>query len=545
MPSSRPHPFLIGFLVAAALVAISVGVFMLFSPADTTAAPPTIGTTVVGATGTTLPSGDTTATTTPGTVTTETTPGDGTSSTSSSTTSSTTLPSAIPLHPWVDARSVGQPWGNEVTGLLTFRGNPTNTYYGTGPIPETPKIVWRYPDAPMCSQSTDLGVTSTWCGNGWTGQPVIWERPDGATEMIFGAYDRRLHFVDAKTGEDLRQPFLTGDIIKGTPTIDPDGYPLVYFGSRDNEIRVLSLDRGEAVELWSFYADLQQEGRWNDDWDSAPRIVNDIMFEGSENSIYYIWKLNRAYDAEGKVTVDPQLLFKMETWTPEIMELIAPSGYPATSVENSTAIFEGVAYFATSAGRVIGLDITNVEQGSAPIVFDYWVGDDVDASIVIDAEGFLYVSAEYERFTQTAKSLGQLVKLDPSRPSDPYVWGMYSLTDGNSKGGLWSTPALGDGVLYAVTHKGFLIAVDSETGEELWVDEVGHGSWSSPAVVDEELIVATNLGMLRFYDIEDPRNPVLRTELRVGDSVIEATPAVWDGYIYVGSRDGFMYAVSE
>jgi outer membrane protein assembly factor BamB len=217
----------------------------------------------------------------------------------------------------------------------------------------------------------------------------------------------------------------------------------------------------------------------------------------------------------------------------------------ATSVENTTAIAEGVAYFATSAGRVIGLDITQVEQGIAPIVFDYWVGDDVDASIIIDEDGFLYISAEYERYTQTAQSLGQLIKLDPSRPGDPYVWGMYSLVDPPAKGGLWSTPALGEGVLYAVTHKGFLVVVDQETGEELWIDEVGFGSWSSPAVVDEELILATNEGMLRFYDVENPREPVLRTELRVGDNVIEATPAVWDGFIYVGSRDGYMYAISE
>ena len=35
---------------------------------------------------------------------------------------------------------------------------------------------------------------------GWTGQPAVWERPDGKTELIFGAYDRALHFVDAETG---------------------------------------------------------------------------------------------------------------------------------------------------------------------------------------------------------------------------------------------------------------------------------------------------------------------------------------------------------
>ena len=39
---------------------------------------------------------------------------------------------------WSDPAAVGEPWGSTVEGLLTFRGNPTRTYYGKGPIPESP-----------------------------------------------------------------------------------------------------------------------------------------------------------------------------------------------------------------------------------------------------------------------------------------------------------------------------------------------------------------------------------------------------------------------
>jgi outer membrane protein assembly factor BamB len=534
------QPFLIGFAVALGLAVISFGSFLVFGSGSaeesgtTLASPDTTGVGVLITTTTTE------APTTSGSGTTATTGTTG----ATDTTEETTTTTGPTLHAWVDRSTIGEPWGS-TEGLLMFRGNPTNTWYGTGPVPETPEVMWQYPDGPMCSESTDLGVTSTWCGNGWTGQPVIWVRPDGVHELIFGAYDRRLHFVDAKTGFALREPLLTGDIIKGTPTIDPDGFPLVYFGSRDNKLRILALDRTEAVELWSVTADLTQEGRWNDDWDANPRIINDYMFEGSENSIFYIWKLNRGYDEEGKVTVDPMLIFQMNTWTQEILDLISPSGYMATSVENSAAVFEGRVYFATSAGRVIGLDIHNIDAGVIDVVFDYWVGDDVDASIVVDGAGMLYVSAEYERYTERARTLGQLVKLNPYDEDDPYVWGMFSTTEPPAKGGLWSTPALGDGVLYAITHKGFLVAVDQSTGEELWVEEVGAGSWSSPAVVDDHLVVATNPGLLRSYDIRNPREPVLEWEIQVGAGNIEATPAVWDGMIYVGVRDGYMYAVGE
>jgi PQQ enzyme repeat/PQQ-like domain len=473
-------------------------------------------------------------------------------------TTTTTAPEP-PMNEWVDRRSVGQPWGDSVQGLLTFRGNPTNTWYGTGPVPTSPKVAWRYPDSPMCGESTDLGTTSTWCGNGWTGQPVIWERPDGVTEMMFGAYDYRFHFVDAATGLDTRKPIVTGDIVKGSPTLDPDAFPLVYFGSRDNKLRIVALDRPDPEVLWDFEACLRDcpeasdrvglGGRWNDDWDSAPRIVNDLMLEGGENSIYYIWKLNRGYDADGKVTVDPKLVFSMETWNDELMAEIQDgctigARCTSTSAESTTAIFEGRAYFGTSAGRIVGLDITNAANGDVPIVFDYWVGDDVDASIVIDEEGMLYVPVEWKRFLQRGRDLGQLVKLDPYTDGDPYQWGMYSITDPPAQGGMWATPALGDGVIYVATNKGYLVAVDRETGEELWVYRIGR-AWSSPVIVDDTLLASSRAGVMYAFDISDPREPTLLWKMPVGDGGLLATPAVWNGTIYVAGTDGYMYALTD
>jgi outer membrane protein assembly factor BamB len=541
-----PHfdrPIVTGAIVGAVLVVMSIGLFWMLSPSGE---PP--GPTLAGESTTTLL-----------TEPTETTGVTRVSNTviEPSTTTSPTLPDG-PLNTWVDRRQVFLPYGTAVDGLITFRGNTTGTYYGQGPVPSTPTIKWSFPDSPMCSSSTDLGVTSTWCGTGWTGQPLVWERPDGITEMIFGGYDRRLHFLDAESGQPTRSPILTGDLIKGTPTLDPDGHPLLYFGSRDNKLRIVALDRAEPVVVWDFEVCLPTsaacpepsdrvaiEGRWNDDWDSSPRIVNDFMFEGAENSMYYIWRLNRSYDDLGLVAVDPQLKFKMETWTEGLLNDIG-GVYPAVSVENSTAIFEGRAYFANSGGRVIGLDITNINNGIAPIVLDYWMGDDVDASIVVDEEGMIYVAAEYERYLDRAKSVGQLVKLDPYNPDDPYVWGMYSTTDSPAKGGMWSTPALGRDAIYCVTNRGFLIAVDRDTGEEKWVFEVGQGSWSSPVIVDDRLIVASNDGLVRSFNIAaNEFQPVLMWTFPVGGGHIEATPAVWNGMIYIGSRDGYMYAIGE
>ena len=69
-------------------------------------------------------------------------------------------------------------------GLLQFRGNPSRTWYGAGPVPENPEIAWTFEVG--CGPSSVGGKVTQWCGSGWTGQPVVWEREDGVTELIFG-----------------------------------------------------------------------------------------------------------------------------------------------------------------------------------------------------------------------------------------------------------------------------------------------------------------------------------------------------------------------
>ena len=106
----------------------------------------------------------------------------------------------------------------------------------------------------MSGTSTNLGETTTWTGTGWTGQPCIFER-DGKTWVVFGAYDYKIHFLDAETGEKLLPDFKGGDIFKGSAVVDPDGYPLIYMGCRDNKWRIIAIDRDEPTELFNLDAD--------------------------------------------------------------------------------------------------------------------------------------------------------------------------------------------------------------------------------------------------------------------------------------------------
>ena len=443
------------------------------------------------------------------------------------------------------------PANGDFPGLTTFRGNDSRSYYGEGPVPSAPTIRWRYPldGSKMCAQSaeTQTGPTKEWCGTGWTGQPNVVPAPGGGMEVREGAFDDAYHFMDAGTGADVLPPLVTGDLAKGSATTDPDGYPLYYAGSRDNLFRIVATDRSKPTVLWTIDAHTSvPDPMWNDDWDGAALIVGDYLLEGGENSWFYVVRLNRGYNARHLVTVDPQIVATIKGWDPK---LLAAIGDQDVSIENSVAFRNGIVYFANSGGLVQGWDISDVLKGGTDVreVFRFWTGDDTDASIVIDDQGYLYVASEYQRFNQRARHLGQLMKLDPRNPVDPVVWSIPAAMEigFEGAGGSWSTPALYGAYVYFTTAAGRVLEVDRATGRIAWELQIGAPAIGSPVVVDGTLLQGDCSGHLYAWDVSDPTvPPPLRWNLDLGDC-IESTPAIWDGWLYVGTREGYFYGIPD
>lgn len=447
---------------------------------------------------------------------------------------------------WVNPRTSTLPWSaaGAVDGLLTFRGNPTRTFYGRGPVPQSPRIEWEADIG--CSNSSVGGVSKTWCGTGWTGQPAVFIPPEATSGgldwwVAVGGYNRSVNFFDPETGREAYPPFQTGDIIKGSITVDPDGYPLVYTGSRDNYFHIAAIDRDEPEELWRLSATSVDPTLWNNDWDSSAMVIDDHLLVGGENSRFYIVRLNRGFDSNGVVTVDPEVVFSVEGWDDELLQAL---GDRQVSIENSVAVSGTVVYFANSGGLVQGWDLGPVLEGGEPSrVFRFWTGDDTDASIVIDSDGMLYVGSQFERGNARARTLGQVFKLDPSRPDDPLVWSREAATADNT--GVWATPAIHGPLLIVPTHDGRLIGFDRVDGDTRWTIELPGPLWSSPAVVDGVLIQGDCAGTLHGFDVSDPEQrpePLWSVDL---GGCIESTPAVWDGRIFVGTRSGTFYAIAD
>ena len=451
---------------------------------------------------------------------------------------------------WIDPMSSSLPWQElgAVDGLLTFRGNPTRSYHGRGPVPAVPVVDWTFDIG--CSISSVGAEARQWCGTGWTGQPLIFPAPGAelATRpesmgwwLAVGGYNRAINFLQPQTGEQVYPPFFTGDIIKGTATADPDGFPLLYTGSRDNALHVVALDRPEPVELWQLSSEIGGRTLWNDDWDGSPMVINDLLIVGGENSRFYVVKLNREYGPDGLVTIDPAVIASVAGWD---QQLLNDLGDVQVSIENSVAISGSIAYFANSGGLVQGWDLAPLHEGDPPErVFRFWTGDDTDATVVVDENGQLYVGSEYERGSGRANDLGQIFRLDPTSPDDPLVWSLQANRGIDT--GIWATPALYRDLVLVATDDGRVLGIERDSGEIRWTLRLDPPLWSSPVVVDDTLIQADCSGQLHAFDLTNTSKAPRRLWTLPLEGCIESTPAVWDGHIYVGTRAGTFFGIGD
>jgi len=175
-------------------------------------------------------------------------------------------------------------------------------------------------------------------------------------------------------------------------------------------------------------------------------------------------------------------------------------------------------------------------------VFRFYTAGDNDASIIADDEGMLYVAGQFDRVTDRAREVGQLTKLDPSKPDDPIVW-TYNETESKEQG-IYGTPGVHGDTIVITSDGGRLAGLDRHTGALKWERQMAGPAWGSPVVVDDVLLVGDCLeGNFHAYDVSDP--DVLPPELwsvHLG-GCIEATPAVWKGRIYIGSRGGHLFTL--
>ena len=444
-------------------------------------------------------------------------------------------------------------------GVASFRGNNyrTGATYGTANITqETLTKQW----------CREVGSLNGWPGIGWTGQPlcVQWDEEtkaimnlyshkkekEGLVEVIATTLDGYIYFYDLEDGSYTRDPMWIGMSFKGTASLDPRGYPVLYAGSglttSDKYPRmyiinlidcsiIMEKSGGDDFALRGWYA-----------FDSSPMISAeaDTLFWPGESGLLYAIKLNTQYDPDaGTLMMQPEVAVKAR-YSTSISHTI---GYEASAV-----IVGNYMYIGDNGGMFYCIDLHTMD-----LVWSQYIHDDLNATPVFewgdDGEGYLYLATSMEYSAGTV----YIYKINAN--TGEFVWTKtYEnvVYDYDVSGGALSSPVLGkpgtdlDGlVIFSIAKtpgawSGTLVALDTETGSVVWEKTLGNYAWSSPVSIYTDsgkgyLVIGDSVGYL--YLIEGSTGKILHTE-SLGSN-IEASPVVFNNKLVVGTRGCHVYGI--
>jgi len=450
-------------------------------------------------------------------------------------------------------------------GIATFRGNNfrNSASYGTANITEkTLSKAW----------SRDVGSLNGWPGCGWTGQPLMvqWDdetkaimniyaskkAKDGLVEVIYATLDGYIYFYDLEDGSYTRDPIYVGMNFKGAGSLDPRGYPIMYVGSGDYisgktpRFYIISLIDGKLLYERSGNDAFSQR-----DWaafDSSPLVdaETDTLIWPGESGLLYTLKLNTNYDkSAGTLQIEPEEVVKTRYSTARSNSQTYWVGY-----EPSAVIVDRYLYISENGGMFFCIDLNTME-----LVWSQDTRDDSNSTPVFEWNGLdgghIYTAPSLHWTAENSKGYICIYKLDAKTGEIVWEQKFDCYTYSGVSGGVQSSPLLGkpgtqlEGlILYTIARTpnmgdGKLVAFNTETGEIVWEKYMDYYTWSSPVAVYDEsgnayILVGDSVGNLMMLDSEGN----VLTTIGLGSN-IEASPAVFEDTLVVGTRGGQVYGI--
>ncbi|MEW6432970.1 MAG: PQQ-binding-like beta-propeller repeat protein [Myxococcota bacterium] len=447
-----------------------------------------------------------------------------------------------------------------VDGVLTFRGGPHRAGGAWGHIPRDPvklELAWQL--------KTGRSKAPWFGGAGWTGQPAIvrwpavirhsmprlgrFRRDDALVEVIQGSLDGHVYFLDLYTGEKTRKPINTGNPIKGSVSVDPRGYPLLFVGQGIPEKPKLGLHVYELIghsEVFLLPGRDQDAPRGWGAFDSSGLLnrTTDTYFQPGENGLFYFLKLNTVFDPVAlTLSVAPRVTrYRYQQ-----------AKQRQFGIENSISVAKNLAFFADNGGNIQALDLRTFQP-----VWSFDAGDDTDASLALELEDgapVLYTGCEVDKTGPKGKThLRKLDGLTGAQRWEVTLPCQGARTPKKIDAGVFATPAVGTGDVADLVYftlarcpdleSGKLVALDKATGREVWSLDLPHYAWSSPTLVKaldghSYLLQGDIRGLVRLFDARDGRE-VARIDL---PGEVEASPAVFEDRVVLGARNDTIYGL--
>jgi outer membrane protein assembly factor BamB len=415
------------------------------------------------------------------------------------------------------------------SGSAMFRGDLQHTgVYDARGVPELHGVKWKFKtggrvysspavaDGAVFVGSTDgnlYAVDATTGAQKWkfvTKARIVSSPAVQAGLVYFESYDSNLYAVDAATGA-LKWKFATsgerrfaakhihGMLPESEPMPDPFDFYLsspavsngvVYFGSGDGNVYALNASTGAL--RWKF-----QTG---DVVHASPALAEGLLFIGSWDTYFYA--LDAATGAERwrfKTGDDPAI-------------------HNQTGIQSSGAVANGVVYFGCRDSKLYALDALTGEKK--------WVADNKGSWVIGSPaikDGKVYFS--------TADT-GLFHGVDARTGAELFVlrfqWPMFS------------SIAIAGNIAYLGSHEGKLLAIDVAAHKSAWTFQTDASRENGPALTNANGQPNYPAAMTStFYD-----DIVAGVQRMFSVGAILSSPVVVDDTIYVGSADGYLYAIS-
>lgn len=456
-------------------------------------------------------------------------------------------------------------------GVITFRGNNFRNSASYGFANLTEHQFGSYWTVQSSALTAPDGYT--WTGSGWVGQPLIVKWPketrqimnmydwakekDELVEVIYATMDGNVYFIELESGSKTRDTLVLGYTFKGAGALDPRGYPILYLGSGYNSNRgssrafVVSLIDGSIM-----YEFGNGDGFALRQWpmfDGSPLVdaETDQLIYPSENGVLYIIKLNTVFDQQsGTISVNPSKVVK---WR---YNGVRTGGAFWLGMEDSPIVWRGHIIMADNGGNLMCVNLNTLET-----VWVQDVLDDTNCTPVLELEDghpYVYISTSFHAGWRAYAGQAATIpiwKIDAVTGEIVWHKDYQCYTVDGTSGGVQGTLAIGeyslsDLIFVPVARTptagaGLLVAINKQTGEEVWQLETNVYSWSSPvAIYDEDgrgyIIYCTSGGYMYLLD-GLTGNKLDSVDL---GSNTEASPAVYENKVVVGTRGQLIWGIT-
>ncbi len=447
---------------------------------------------------------------------------------------------------------------SHIEGVLTFRGNNMrdSASYGVSNIKEKKlESKWSFTTS-----------SSSWGGGaGWTGQPSLikwpasvkkfmsledkYKKNDDFIEVVYASLDGHVYFFDIESGMETRKSINIKNPIKGSVSLDPRGYPLLYVGQGIKENGVMGYRIFSLINMKELYFIKGRDPIAYREWgafDGAPLInrETDTLVLGGENGVFYNVKLNTFFDEEtGEVKINPK----------EVKYIYKIEGNNYQGIENSVAAYRNLVYFADNGGSIQCVDLLTMKP-----VWIFNSGDDTDASLTIEVEkGIPYIYTGNEVDKQGTKGISSIRKINGVTGElifENKYEAMSLIGEHAVNGGVLATNIIGKKSMknlvvftiarYKEFNSGLMVAIDKFTGKEVWRFEMPNYAWSSPVDFYDVngrgyIIQCDSAGNMYLIDGETGE---VCFNINLGSN-IESSPAIIGNDIVIATRGGEIYCV--